>query len=214
VSAFARRAALVLGLLGLLGLAACGPDEHPPGAIVEGYFRYLALDPLRTLPLLTPEFHRRHALRVVTQAEAQAWVSRREAASPAEAERAEPELSTDRFQLAWLSIQGRPEFAKRARESLHSVLDIRERNDEADVITRIEPRTGPPFEQRFRLVREAAGSAWRIDAVEQSGVESANAVAAFIAYPNENARRALEALTQAHTGAASSRAGNPQPPAH
>lgn len=214
MSPCARRAVLVLGLLGPLGLAACGTAEHTPAAVVESYFRCLARDPLRTLPLLTPEFHRRHALRVVTQAEAQAWVSRREAASPATPEPAEPELSTDRFQLAWLSLQGRPEFARLARESAHSVLDVRESGDEAEVITRIEPRSAPPFEQRFRLLREAEGSAWRIDAVEQSGVESANATAAFVAYPNENARRALEALTQAHTGAASSRAANPQPPAH
>jgi len=189
-------------MLGLLGLAACGKTEHTPTAVVESYFRFLAVDPLRTLPLLTSGFHRRHALRAVTQAEAQAWVSRRESASQADLEPVEPALSIDRLQLGWLSVQRRPEFARLARESARSVLDVRESGDEAEVITRIEPRSGPPFEQRFRLVREAAGSAWRIDAVEQSGVESANAVAAFVAYPNESARRALETLTRAHTGAA------------
>jgi hypothetical protein len=191
-----------VALLGLLGLAACGKTEHTPAAVVESYFRFLAVDPLRTLPLLTPGFQRRHALRVVTQAEAQAWVSRRESASQADLEPAEPALSIDRLQLGWLSVQRRPEFARLARESARSVLDVRENGDEAEVITRIEPRNGPPFEQHFQLVREATGSTWRIDAVEQRGVGYANAAAAFAAYPNERARRALETLTRAHTGAA------------
>jgi len=200
VSACARHAVVVLGLLGVLALAACGPREHEPGAVVEAYFRSLALDPLRTLPLLTPAFHRRHALRVVTQAEAQAWVSRRESASRADSQPAAPELSTDRHQLAWLSIQGRPEFARLARESARSVLDVRESGDHADVITRIEPRNEPPFEQRFRLVRDTTEGAWRIDGIEQSGVVGANAAAAFVAYPNESARRALEALARGRGG--------------
>jgi hypothetical protein len=189
-----------MGLLGVLALAACGPGDREPRTVAEDYFRFLALDPLRTLPLLTTEFHRRHALRVVTQAEAQAWVSRREAASRADSQVAEPALSTDRHQLAWLSIQGRPEFARLARESAHSVLDVRESGNEADVITRIEPRNGPPFEQRFRLVRDATEAAWRIDAIEQSGVAGASAAAAFVAYPNESARRALEALARGRGG--------------
>ena len=194
------RARRATALLGLLALAGCSATERTPASVVESYFDCLAVDPLRTLPLLTPEFHRRHALRAVTQAEAQAWISRRESASQLDPERAEPELSTDRFQLAWLSIQGRPEFARLARESARSVLDVRESNDEAEVITRIEPRNGPPFEQSFRLAREGTGSAWRIDAVEQRGVVSANAVAAFVAYPNERSRRALEALTRGRGG--------------
>jgi hypothetical protein len=188
-----------MALLGLLALAGCSASERTPASVVESYFRFLAVDPLRTLPLLTPGFHRRHALRAVTQAEAQAWVSRRGSASQEKPELLDPALSTDRFQLGWLSVQGRPEFARLAREQARSVLDVRESGDEAEVITRIEPRSGPPFEQRFRLAREGTASLWRIDAVEQSGVESANAVAAFVAYPNENARRVLETLTRAHT---------------
>lgn len=178
--ALRRVGALVLALLVALG---CGGSGATPADVADAYFRSLAIDPIRTLPLLTPEFHRRHGLRVATAADAEAAAERRASADPAAA------LAVDRHQLAWLAIQSQPGFAKLAASLSTRIGDATEAGDTARVSAQIAPRDGPPFEQRFALVR--ASGAWRIDAIEQAGVVSANAAAAFAAWPNEAARRAL-----------------------
>jgi len=170
----------------LLVATACGAPTATPSDVVQSYFRALGRDPLRTLPLVTDDFHRRHALRVVTSAEAQA------AGADRTAESAPGALALDRHQLGWLAIQSRPELARLLAAETTRFGDARENGDAASVEVAVAPRDAPGFAQRFALLRGADG-AWRIDAIEQSGVVPANAAAAFAAYPNEAARRALAA---------------------
>jgi hypothetical protein len=169
----------------LLIATACGAPAAPPSDVVRTYFRSLGRDPMRTLPLVTDAFHRRHALRVVTSAEAQAAADRAPDTAP-------NALALDRHQLGWLAIQSRPELARLLAAETTRIGDAHESGDTASVDVEVAPRDAPAFAQRFALVR-GAGGAWRIDAIEQSGVVPANAASAFAAYPNEAARRALAA---------------------
>lgn len=162
---------------------ACGAPAEAPRDVALAYFRCLGADPIRTLALVTPAFHERHGLRVATAADARAAAGDRAATEPAAA------LSIDRHQLGWLAIQSRPELATLVRGLDVVVEEAREDGDSATVRVRVTPREAPPFEQRFALVR--GGATWRIDAIEQRGVAAASATAAFAAWPNEAARRAL-----------------------
>jgi len=175
-------------LVALVCLAsACGSPVATPGEVVDAYFRNLARDPIRTLPLVTPEFHRRHALRVVTGADARAVAEGREPGHAAAA------LAVDRYELGWLAVQSRPDLARLAAGLGVQIGEPSESDGEATVVVHVAPRSAPPFEQRFSLVRSEPDPRWRIDAIEQVGVVPANAAAAFAAYPNEAARRALAA---------------------
>lgn len=177
-----RRAALLL-LLATCAIA-CAPPAASPRDIVLAYFRDLARDPIRTLALVTPEFHRRHGLRVATAAEARAAAARRAPDANVAA------LATDRHQLGWLVVQSPPELARLLADATTTAGPAREDGDAASIAVAVLPREGPAFEQRFALVRDGEAT-WRIDAIEQSGVVPANAAVAFAAYPNETARRAL-----------------------
>jgi len=169
-------------LAALALLCGCAPSQETPADVASAYFEALGSDPLRTLPLLTDTFHRRHGLRVATAADAQRGAAV-DAATP---------LALDRHQLGWLAIQSRPSLAQRVSELATQIGDTREDGARATVAVRVDPRDGPGFEQRFELVRGDDG-AWRIDAIEQLGVAPASAVAAFAAYPSEAGRRALAA---------------------
>ena len=169
----------------LLGAVGCGAPAATPIDVAQAYFRALARDPIRTLPLLTPEFHRRHGLRVATAADARAAAEHR---APAELPAA---LALDRQQLGWLVVQSRPEVAKIVAAFTTRLGDAHESGDTASVAMRVDPHEAPVFEQRFALVRDGTGAPWRIDAIEQVGVTPASAAAAFAAWPNEAARRAL-----------------------
>lgn len=176
----------VVTCLALLAVAfGCGAPTATPSDVAETYFRAIARDPIRTLPLVTPDFHRRHALRIVTAADARAVADR---AAPAELPAA---LALDRHQLGWLAVLSRPELAKRVTSFTLRLGDAQEVGDTASVAMRVDPRDTQPFVQRFALVRSGAGAPWRIDAIEQQDVAPASALAAFAAYPNEVARRAL-----------------------
>jgi hypothetical protein len=169
-----------------LVLATCSVAPRTPSDVVAAYFADLGHDPIRTLSLTTEAFHRAHGLSVVTTAAAQAWQAG--AAS-------EPVLTperVDRSQVAWLAIQTRVEFERIARSLITTPGEVSEQGDLASVAVTIAPAKGPPFVQRFQLMREDPAAEWHIDAVEQSGVERGNAFAAFVAHPTESARRALE----------------------
>jgi hypothetical protein len=167
---------------------ACGVPEDRPDATVRDYARLLARDPARTLPLVTDAFHARHALHVATAAEARGVAAGRGDAGDAGAT-----LAVDRLQLGWLVVQSRPDFAERLATLSWAIGDPDQRGDHAQAVARVVPRDAPPFDLRFSLVRDPASHVWRIDAIEPSGVIEANAAAAFVAYPNEAARRALAA---------------------
>jgi len=178
------RCALALGLVAI----GCGaPESKTPAATVEAYFRNLARDPIRTLPLLTPGFHEQHGLGVVTAAEAQR-LAHGEAASAAGA--AAP-VSIDRLQLGWLAVQSRDSF--RALRDRLSVTPgtVTEEGASAVVVVRVQPNGAAAFDQRFALSRSATDGAWRIESVEQQGVSAESLSTAFVAHPSEATRRQL-----------------------
>jgi hypothetical protein len=63
-------------------------------------------------------------------------------------------------------------------------------SDRARVMTRVQIPDAPPFVQRFVLERAGPGAPWRVRSLVQSRVGPANALAAFVAAPDE--RRRLE----------------------
>lgn len=178
-----KRFAVVLAL----AVAACAPAPETPREVVDAYFRAMGRDPLRTLPLVTPAFHVRHGVHVVTSAEAMRARHQGDT-TPAPAD----PLAIDRLELGWLMIQARPAFAERLGELKRTPVSDETTGDAARVVVRLAPRAGAPFEQDFALVRDAGGT-WRIDAVEQRGVDATNGFEALIAHPTDAARRALEA---------------------
>lgn len=151
-------------------LAACGAPPSTPSDVVAAYFADLGRDPIRMLPLTTDAYHSAHGLWIVASGEPR----------------------VDRNQVAWLAIQNRADFEQLARGLVATPRDASEQGDVASVAVRVAPAKGPAFVQRFQLVRAGPTAAWRIDAVEQSGVDRGNAMAAFVAHPTEIARRALE----------------------
>jgi hypothetical protein len=182
---------VALGVVLLLAAPSCrAPAAVAPDEVVARYFRFLARDPIRTLPLLTPAFHAGHGLHVVTTAEARRW--RPDAQREAVPDPEPRPFAVDRYMLAWLAVQTRAPF-RATRERLGwERLDGAEAGARAWVEVRVRPAAQPPFVQRFALVREGPGHAWRIDAVEQRGVVRENRAAAFVAWPSEASRRTME----------------------
>ncbi len=168
------------GLVALVCVAsACSAPPDPAATVAHAYLVSVGRDPMRTLPLLTDAFHRRHGLHVATAGEA-----RGQSRTPGD-------LAVDRYQLGWLAAQSQPEMARGLGTTLaFGAGELHEEGDFAWIAVPIAPRDGPAFEQRFSLVRAGPDAPWRIDAIEQSGVVPANEAAAFAAYPNEAARRA------------------------
>jgi hypothetical protein len=151
----------------LLGVA-CAGGARTPADVVGAYFRGVGRNPIATLPLTTDAFHERHGLQLAARSGAGA----------------------DEARAAWLAVQSRPELLVMAQQLRTQVASATESGDTAVVLVQVATRAGIAFEQRFALVRDWDG-AWRIDAIEQSGVEEDDAIPAFVAYPNEAARRAL-----------------------
>lgn len=176
-----------LGIAFVLLAAGCSGSSQTPGEVVEAYFRAMGRDPIRTLPLVTPAFHVRHGVHVVTSAEAKQSHGHDDTTPLAT-----DSLAVDRLELGWLMIQVRPGFARNIAELGVVTRTVETTGDTTRVATRIAPREGSPFEQDFSLVRDARGT-WRIDAIEQRGVDATNGFAAFVAHPTDAARRALEA---------------------
>lgn len=141
--------------------------EGSPQATVYAYLRALGRDPLRTLPLLTPAAHEQHGLGVGT------------AATAGEARDVRPE---DRL-LGWLAVQTGGPVLRLAGRLGAGAASVEVDADRAEVSLPLTAPEGAPFEQRFFLVRSAPGSPWRIDRIEQAGVGTGNAVAAFAAWP-------------------------------
>ncbi len=165
-----------------------GAGESPDRAVAR-YFDYRARDPIRALPVLTPEFQLAHGLRLV----AILRVPFPEQPVASEEERA---LELARARQAWLDLYNLIPWLQPIAAALQvTVLDVDRQQDSAEVRVRIggtgatppreaaevEPWPFPEFEQRFRLVR--TGADWRITGVTQSGVALASAVPAFVANP-------------------------------
>ena len=181
------RALRVISSLALAAALACSAPPPSPSDVALAYFRDLGRDPIRTLPLLTRAFHAQHGLHVVSAAEARALREGPESAVPPEGG---DDWSLDRRVLGWLEVQSRDGFRVLRDRLQVSLVDASASGDRAVVTLRVQPGRGSAFEQRFELARD--GGRWRIDGVEQRGVGSDNAVAAFVAHPTEAERRRLE----------------------
>jgi hypothetical protein len=159
-------------LLGVALALACGRAPGTPQGAVERYFACLGRDPVRSLELLSPAFHEAHGLRLGAQVDAAA------VRDPVAAAR-----------VAWLSVQRPAAFQQGALGLGAEIVDVREEDGSAEVLTRVLPARGAAFAQRFRLSH--AQGRWRIDAVAQEQVGPQSRLAAFVAHPTEAGRRAL-----------------------
>jgi hypothetical protein len=166
-----RRRALAL-LPIVLACAACGPPQRTPTQTVELYFAARGHDPIRTLALLTPEFHARHGLRFEDVRGVPPW--RTPAGGRPEAEgRLEPapptddrELELERARHGWLSVQMEP-FMRRLVPRLGArVLSEAIEGDAAVVKVIVAAGRAARVEVGFRLGRDAPGGPWRIHDID------------------------------------------------
>ena len=189
-----RPAAAVLLLLALLA-GACVRQRTPEQAVAL-YFESLGRDPLRAGSLLSEQFHTRHGLRHATDAQIAAWsrllrgkspaaTSEVRASAPAAPSRAEAEL-------IWLATQIKEGFSERAAGLSVSPLSAHEDATSAEVAVRVAAPGVPPFVQRFWLSR-GGDARWRIDRIEQEGVDEHSLPDAFVAAPSEMLRQRLAA---------------------
>jgi hypothetical protein len=165
----------------LVGPAQPGDDPAVP-ALALRYFDLLARDPIRLLVDLAPEYHLEHGLRA------------RPVWDPLDPE-PEGSVADERVRLAerqigWLTILQAPIHRDLSRRfSAQAGRGVQE-SDRARVVTRVQIPDAPPFVQRFVLERAGPGAPWRVRSLVQSRVGPANALAAFVAAPDE--RRRLE----------------------
>ena len=88
--------------------------------------------------------------------------------------------------MSWMSAQLSPWY-RRYIPLLHfEVTDLKQSEREARVSARVSIEGRPPFTQHFALSRPAGGS-WRIDRIEQEGVDAIATTAAFFTSPREAA---------------------------
>lgn len=182
------RAALLLAACALA--LACGAPGTPEET-ARAFLARVGRDPIGTLPLLSEDFHGRHALRHTMPGASETLLSRYAAPLPAEPAARRRELAAAR--LGWLILQRQETSRAHANvvglERLEEALD----GDRARVAFRIRLLDAPGFVQRFALVREGPGARWQIDAIEQEGVGAANVASAFALAPStELLRRAAE----------------------
>lgn len=172
-----RRSLAARTLLLLAVAAGCGGAPAAPQDVVALYFRSLGRDPVRSASLLTPDFHRRHGLRIHS-----AWTA--EASS-------ETEFRLSSAELAWMGVQRRPEYFAYAPQLSAEITDVTSEHDRhAVVTTRVAGPGAPPFTQRFFLLRAGPGAAWQVDRIELQERVPANKIAAFVASPSRGDDRA------------------------
>jgi len=186
--------AVTVALLALLA-GAC-VRQQTPEHVVALYFESLGHDPLRAGALLSEQFHTRHGLRHATSAQVAAWnrrlrgespvaTSETRASAPAARSRAEAEL-------IWLATQIKEGFSERAAQLSVSPLSAHQDATSAEVTVRVSAPGMPSFVQRFWLSR-GGDARWRIDRIEQEGVDERSLPDSFVAAPSEALRRRLAA---------------------
>lgn len=183
-----RAAALLLAVCA--GALACGAPDTPE-ATARAFLSRVSRDPIGTLPLLSEDFHGRHALRHSLPGASQTLLSRYAAPLPSEPVARRRELAAAR--LGWLILQRQETVGSNADFLELERLEEQVEGDRARVAFRIRLLDAPGFVQRFELVRRAPGARWQIDAIEQEGVSAANVANAFALAPSTALlRRAAE----------------------
>jgi hypothetical protein len=105
-----------------------------------------------------------------------------------------PPPTPEEERLAWLAVQGKPGFRTQLARLTWQIVDVQQAGDlRAIVKARIELPRGRSFEQVFQLVRASPGASWRIEQVEQVGVDENELPAAFVTNPTEATRERLAA---------------------
>lgn len=184
-----RRALCGLALLAVC----CAGDPSTPGETVLLYARSLASDPLRTLELLTPAFHRAHGLRFHEVAD-------RPFDPPDASEMAvgDADLELERARLGWLTVLTKrvfaihgPRFTRRVRGE---VID----GDRARVV--LESRSaGLRFDATFRLVRRSPADPWQIDSITLPELSRGMLMPGYLLAPNAELHRKIVAARQQAT---------------
>lgn len=184
-------------LLACLTVACGGAGEPTPYETIDRYFRSLARDPIRSLEILTPEFHRGHGLRfelvrddpvidalVEITPGSRAWGDTALGAI-------DPELERQRAMLGWLTALTKRAFALRGPIATSRISE-RSEGDRAEAVVRAELDGAAPFDVHFSLVRDPGG-AWRIDAIEIPDEARLHAAAVFLVAPTAARAAALDA---------------------
>jgi len=188
------RPAAAATLFALLAGACARPAT--PERVVRLYFESLGRDPIRSGALVSESFHTRHGLRYSTSAQSADWDRRARSArqdAHAETRQSGPAArSRSEAEALWLATQIKETFAERAALLSISPLSAHENGDAAEVAVRVASPESPPFVQRFFLSRGGDGR-WRIDHIEQEGVDERSLADAFVAAPSEALRRRLAA---------------------
>jgi len=173
-----------LALLLAVVAIGCGTPREP-SEIVQTYFRALGRDPARSLPLLSPAFHRHHGLRM---ARFEGWLwgwGPASAEAPGAGARAAGPATVEGAAFAWLYVQTHPSFPKLAATLRWSELDSTASELRAQVRVRVQGRGGASFVQRFELARRTPVSSWQIDRIDQIDVPPAARTLAFVAFPHD-----------------------------
>ena len=169
--------ALAAVLLGFL-LPACA---QRPEEVVDGYFRALRSDPVRSLILTTRAFHEHHGVRRVRTA----------AEGPApdrEADEGPDDPATARLRararLGWLLAINMASFHHVNDQIGFERISVSVDEDRATVVTRVSAIGTTPFLQTFTLRRSQADGTWRIDEIAQEDVRIGSRGIAFAAFPS------------------------------
>lgn len=173
-----------MAALGTLATLGCGQPQTP-AEVVTAYFRALGRDPARSLPLLSPAFHRHHGLRMARfEGWLWGWPSPSAGASESAARASEPG-GVESAAFAWLYVQTHPSFPALASTLRLSDVELLESDQQAHVGVRVRGRGGQEFVQRFTLSRAAPRSSWRIDRIDQIDVSPSAHTIAFVAFPHD-----------------------------
>ncbi len=165
----------MLAVVALVGLA-CGAIPEESEDVVRLYFSTLGRDPIRNADLGSAALHESHHLRSPHPAPVQ---------RPHDLLRA-PTSLLELQQMSWMNAQMAPWYQRYIPLLHFEITDRQQSENDAHVSARVSIEGRPPFTQHFTLSRPAGGS-WRIDRIEQEGVEAAAKTASFFTWPRESA---------------------------
>lgn len=162
---------------------ACGAIPDEPENVVRLYFMTLGRDPIRNADLGSAVFHASHGLR--SPHPAPLLRPGQLVLRPEDLLRG-PSSLLELQQMSWMYAQ-HPPWYQRYVPLLHfEITDLKQGESEARVSAKVSIEGKPPFTQHFALSRPDGGS-WRIDRIEQEGVDAIASTAAFFTWPREAA---------------------------
>lgn len=186
----------------LLLAVACGAPPRSPIETVRLYLDLLPRDPVRTLELLSDDFHRQHGLRFAEVGDQPFRADDgSDRAAPSRPE--DPDLELTRARFGWLTALTKRVFALQAHRFSHELGPPEVDGDRARVPIRVAERGRPPLDATFALARGADGR-WRIAAIERGEVADPDLIRAFVLAPDAELNRRILA-SRSRRGAGGSR---------